>query len=96
MARVVVWFVGVSLVQVDAHQSKLLLQVEMVVHHDPFMVFLRNQREQSFRVHGWGLRLSQVENIESLLKEGGDDLVFFHEEGGGGHSNELHLCVCLQ
>ena len=80
-AAVVVLGKGVDFFgEVDAAETELIYEVEVVMNNDVVMPLLRNQREQAFRIDGFGVGLAQVEQIKSFLEEGIDYRVFLDEE----------------
>lgn len=88
---IVVWLLGVAGIQVDAQQVEFVLQVEMLVGDDAPMIFFGNEGQQTFRVHGRRFRLTQVQDVQPFLEEGGDDLVFFHKKCGWCHNDKFHI-----
>ena len=77
-------------VDVDAAQLELLLQVVVVVHGDALSVVVGQKRQQSLGIHGRRAWLEQVQVVKSRLEERREDFVFFHEKRGLGHQYEFH------
>lgn len=63
----------------------------MVVHSDVIVKIFGNEREQSLGINGLAIGLIKVKILKALLKQGGENLVFFHEKRGLGHDDKFHL-----
>ena len=60
------------------------------MNDDTFMILLGYKGKQSFCIHGSGIRFPKVENIQSLLKKGCYDFVFFNKISGWSYQNKFH------
>ena len=83
-------FGRIVVTQVDSHQVEFLLEVEVIVNHDTFVVLGRHQSEQSLAEDGLALGLAQMQNVQTLLKQGGEYLIFFYKEIRTGQEYQFH------
>ncbi len=88
-AFVALWLVGVSLRDMYSHQVKFVLQVEMVVGDYSLVVFLWKQGEQSFAVNWFRVWFSQVQDVQTFLKQCCQYLVFLEKKLGLLSSNNF-------
>ena len=90
MSAVVLWEVGIALVQVYAAQRKLLFQVEMVVDDDVPTVYFGDKAQQALREDSFRRWFSHVKRLQAFVEKRRQYLVLFNEEMRGCHYDELH------
>ena len=73
-----------------AGEVVFVFQIVMFVHGDAPMVFLWQKGQQPFAIHGCGTGFVEVQIVETLVEQGGEDFIFFHEKGGFCHDSKFH------
>ena len=58
VAFIVVWQVGITVIQMDTFQLELFFQIEVAMNHYALVVLLRDERKQAFGIDGGCIRLS--------------------------------------
>lgn len=66
--------------QMDSQEVKLLLEIEMIVDNNAFVILCRDEREQTLTIDGFASRLADMKNIKPFLEEGGKDFVLLNKE----------------
>ena len=58
VAFIVVWQVGITVIQMDTFHLELFFQIEVAMNHYALVVLLRDERKQTFGIDGGCIRLS--------------------------------------
>jgi len=89
------WFSRIALSEMNALQPVFALQVEVIAGDDARIPLVGHEGEQPFAEDGFGIWLAKVQNVQSFLKQGLQDGIFFYEElGRCGYCN-LHYWVLI-
>ena len=85
-----IWYLMVSAIQMDAVKMIFPAERKVVVNHDSRIPFRVDFLQQSFAVCDAGIRLAQMQQVESCLEELVDVVCLILYEIRHGNNNPFH------